>query len=104
MGASAGGVLAGLAVVMCTLSGCDSRGGGDPRQAPGCSLNALRCDGNILQICQIDTIERRKTWWDIHDCVDFGRDVGQAMTCVEQDAGEAACDAIPTDAGAEVEL
>lgn len=82
------------------LAGCEPRGGGDPRDAPGCDLNAYRCDGDVLQICQINAAERRKTWWDVHDCAEFGADIGQAMACVEPGGGAPAeCVEVDPDAG-----
>jgi hypothetical protein len=76
--------LALIAVVVAALVGCGSRGGRDPRDAPGCVLNAYRCDGDMLQVCQIDAAERRKTWWDVQNCVELGEELGETSVCLEQ--------------------
>jgi hypothetical protein len=93
-----------LMVTGAVLLGCDPAGGGDPRAAPGCVLNARRCDGDILQICQINAAERRKTWWDVHDCVKFGNEIGTALSCMERAAETAAeCAESKQEAGIDVD-
>lgn len=81
-----------VAALVVTLGGCASGGGGDPRDAPGCALGERRCDGDVLQVCEIDAAERRKTWWDVQNCVEFGHEIGKAMECVvSSDSATAAC-------------
>ena len=95
-------VIALLVVGVLGLAGCDPRGGGDPRDAPGCAFGSYRCDGEVLQICQIDTVERRNAWWDVHDCVEFGEQVGKVLACVEPGASSRAeCAEAVSDAGVE---
>jgi hypothetical protein len=92
-----------LVVGLSTVAGCDPRGGGDPRDAPGCDFGAYRCDGDVLQICQIDAAERRKTWWDVHDCGEFGDQIGKALACVMSAASPAECAEVVPDAGVEAD-
>ena len=79
MGTNTALVSAVMVVIVLVLGGCVR----DPRDAPGCRWNTYRCNGDVLQICQVDAASRRNTWWDVYDCKGFGNDIGEAMACVE---------------------
>lgn len=89
----------GVVLVSMGMGAC---GGGDPLDAPGCPPFERRCDGQVLQLCQIDAARRVWVWFDITDCVHEGMDIGEDLVCVEEetDAGvKAACVELDPDGG-----